>query len=434
MKRFVMHIATIAVVLALANDLPAATVALKIEPTSSPTVPPNGTVSYRVLGRLVGMDYFGLATVGFDIETNTGRTQQSAVAGAAMASFLEPDGLANLVGFGGEAVDDDIRGIGGAQNTIANDGVSPNPANPAGEVIAEIGRNGWVEIATGQIAAPAQEASYTVSLANAFAGVLAASSSGPIWPVAEATVVLETGSFAVTVSATAPQVFAGLDRDAFEGMVVPLHATAVDPLDQPLINPLFAWQQWTGLPVTLAGADTADASFAAPVVNTVEEATLSFAVTASDGAGPASSDTINVRVYIAGDCTLDDAVDAADVLTISDAMGYSLGDPEFNPLCDFNGDDRVDVVDLLIFVDNFGRSLTSGDQQMLSGSGLGGFSQMAVGHFSSPMTSPLAWEGTLQAVPTTNGMTVYEALEYAGLLEMYLDYLAEHPEAAPPWQ
>jgi hypothetical protein len=434
MKSFMLHITTIVAVLALAGTLPAATVTLKIEPTSSPTVPPNGAVLYRVLGRVVANECYGLATVGFDIETDTGRTQSPAVAGSAMAPFLDPDGLTNLAGFGGEAVDDDIRGIGGAQNTIDNDGVSPNPASPAGDVVADIGRNGWVEIATGQIAAPTQEATYTVTLANVFAGVLTAG-SGPVWPVAEATVVLAPGSFAITVSSTAPQVFAGLDRDVFEGMGVALRATAVSALNQLLTNPLFAWQQWTGLPVTLAGADTADASFTAPVVNYVEDAALSFAVTASDGTGPASSDSINVRVYIAGDCSLDDMVDVVDNLMISEAMGYSLGDPEYNPLCDFNGDDTVDVVDLLIFVENFGRSLTSGGgEQLLSGGGLDGSSQMTVDSFSSStMTSTLSSESTPQTVPTANGMTVYEALEYAGLLEMYLDYIGEHPEAARSW-
>jgi hypothetical protein len=420
MKTFVLYITTISVVLGLAGSLPAATVILKIEPTSSPTIPPGGSVSYRVLCRISSNDNYGLATVGLDLETDTGVTQGAATAGSAMAPFVSPDGLTNTAGFGGEAVGDDIRGIGGAQNTIDNDGVSPNPTAPSGDVIANIGLPGWVEVATGTITAPSQASTYTVNLANAFAGVLTAS-TGPIWPVSEATVVVALGSFEITVSSTAPRVFAGLDRDVFEGMDVALHAAAASPQNQPLQNPLFAWGQLTGLAVTLTGDDTADATFTAPTVDYIEDAGLSFSVAARDGTGPQSSDTVNVRVYIGGDCTLDDNVDVTDLLTLVDAFGTALGDPAYNPLCDFNADEAVDVIDLLAQVYNFGRSLTSSQSRslMMQQSGMRAIA-------GSPSGSGFASEGG----SGLGNMNVYEALEYAGLLDVYLDYIAEHPEAA----
>jgi hypothetical protein len=238
--------------------------------------------------------------------------------------------------------------------------------------------------------------------------------------VAEATVVVEADSFQITASSTGPRVFAGLDRDVFEGMDVALHASAASPQNQPLQNPLFAWEQLTGLAATLTGNDTADATFTAPTVDYIEDAGLSFSVAASDSAGPQSSDTVNVRVYIAGDCSLDDSVDVMDLLTLVDAFGTALGDPAYNPLCDFNTDQAVDVVDLLALVDNFGRSLGSSQNQMLmmqpSGMRAKAASQSGSGFASERISGP-------------GGMNVYDALEYAGLLDVYLDYVSEHPEA-----
>jgi hypothetical protein len=431
MKPFVLHITMIAAVLALAGSLPAATVMLKIEPTSSPTVPPGGVVGYQVLCRVSTSDNYGLATVGFDLQTDTAVGQQTVTAGPAMTSFVSPAGFTNPAGFGGEAVDDDVRGIGGAQNTIDNDPSDPaNPDTPDGEVIAGIGLPGWVVVATGEIALPTQENTYTVSLTNAFAGVLTAG-TGPVWPVAEATVDPQSTSFQVTVSATAPQVFAGLDIDVFEGLEVALHATASDPQSDPLT---YAWAQATGLTVDLAGTYTANLTFTAPTVNYVEDVAMSFTISVSDPAAHQASDTVNVRVYIAGDCTLDDYVDVTDLLTLVDAFGTALGDAAYNPLCDFNSDDLVDVVDLLILVDNFGRSLTSqGGSQMMAGGSQGQSQRMAGGLSGDALPEGAAglsagYAGGGAIVP--GGMSVYEALEYAGLLDIYLDYIAENPEAA----
>jgi len=44
-----------------------------------------------------------------------------------------------------------------------------------------------------------------------------------------------------------------------------------------------------------------------------------------------------------------------DLLFFVDSFGWSLGDPAYDPRCDFNRDDSVDVVDLLMLVENFGK-------------------------------------------------------------------------------
>ena len=49
-------------------------------------------------------------------------------------------------------------------------------------------------------------------------------------------------------------------------------------------------------------------------------------------------------------------MDVTDLLYFVDSFGLVLGDPGYDPNCDFNGDGAVDVVDLLMFVDNFGKS------------------------------------------------------------------------------
>jgi hypothetical protein len=61
------------------------------------------------------------------------------------------------------------------------------------------------------------------------------------------------------------------------------------------------------------------------------------------------------EVRMVGDSNADGHVDVVDLLSLVYTFGLSLGDPGFDPTCDFNADNAVDVVDLLMFVDNFGR-------------------------------------------------------------------------------
>jgi len=71
-----------------------------------------------------------------------------------------------------------------------------------------------------------------------------------------------------------------------------------------------------------------------------------------------------------GDVNLDEIVDLTDLSLFSSAYGSTLGDPNYNPFCDFNYDYKVDVVDLfhlaknyetpntdyLLLLDNWGRT------------------------------------------------------------------------------
>ncbi len=55
-----------------------------------------------------------------------------------------------------------------------------------------------------------------------------------------------------------------------------------------------------------------------------------------------------------GDVTDEGHVDVVDLLWLVDAFGSVTGDPNYDPLCDFNFDGTVDVVDLLWLVQFFG--------------------------------------------------------------------------------
>jgi len=151
-----------------------------------------------------------------------------------------------------------------------------------------------------------------------------------------------------------PTVDAGADQTAYEGQTVHLHATASDPDSDPLT---YAWTQTGGLTVVLSGANTADASFTAPAVSTVAQAGMTFQVTVNDGRGGTANDSVNVRVYLAGDATQNDVVDMSDLLAVAAAWASGAGDPRYNPLCDFNGDDSVDAADLLLLADNWAKAL-----------------------------------------------------------------------------
>ncbi len=166
--------------------------------------------------------------------------------------------------------------------------------------------------------------------------------------------VLDIGAYEYVTPNQAPTVDAGADQTAYEGQTVHLHATASDPDSDPLT---YDWTQTAGLTVALSGANTSDASFTAPAVSTVAQANMTFRVTVNDGKGGTANDSVNVRVYLAGDATHNDVVDVSDLLAVAAAYASSVGDPRYNPACDFNGDGLVDVADLLLLANNWGKAL-----------------------------------------------------------------------------
>ena len=142
-----------------------------------------------------------------------------------------------------------------------------------------------------------------------------------------------------------PSVYAGPLQNVFEGQTVRLHAVASDPDGDPLT---YVWTQEEGPIVTLNGQETADASFIAPTVATVAEASLTFQVTVSDGRGGTAYDIANVWVYLAGDANRNDRADVSDLLMLAAAWGSRRGDAKYDARCNFNNDASVDVSDLLV--------------------------------------------------------------------------------------
>lgn len=59
---------------------------------------------------------------------------------------------------------------------------------------------------------------------------------------------------------------------------------------------------------------------------------------------------VSVSVRKAGDINGDGKADADDVAIFGQQMGLSRGEPGFDGMCDFNGDNAVDTVDLLMLV------------------------------------------------------------------------------------
>lgn len=67
-------------------------------------------------------------------------------------------------------------------------------------------------------------------------------------------------------------------------------------------------------------------------------------------------DDARIVIPLAGDVTLDDTVDAMDLLSLASSWGLTSTSQGFNAACDINHDNAVDVVDLLFLADNWGRS------------------------------------------------------------------------------
>jgi len=64
-----------------------------------------------------------------------------------------------------------------------------------------------------------------------------------------------------------------------------------------------------------------------------------------------------VLVKISGDVDGDGVVDASDLFALTKAYGSELGDPNWNPDCDFNGDDEVNTADLVDLNKNYGKTI-----------------------------------------------------------------------------
>lgn len=64
-----------------------------------------------------------------------------------------------------------------------------------------------------------------------------------------------------------------------------------------------------------------------------------------------------VHVKLLGDVNGDGSVDASDLFDLSKAYGSELGDPNWDPDCDFNWDNKVDASDLFDLSKNYGQTV-----------------------------------------------------------------------------
>lgn len=177
----------------------AAAVEIGIAPVSGVNVPPGESLHYQVTASVSGAGHAGLAGFGFDVQTDTGVTQPPASPGASLGAFARSAGLTNPGGFGGVPLGDDLLQVGGAQNTIGNDGVLPRPAYPSGPVVEGLGLSGSVVLAEGIIRAPNTPGTYTVRLANPFAALLVEKTRGFYRVEIAETAIGQQGSFQFVV-------------------------------------------------------------------------------------------------------------------------------------------------------------------------------------------------------------------------------------------
>ena len=74
---------------------------------------------------------------------------------------------------------------------------------------------------------------------------------------------------------------------------------------------------------------------------------------------PADNTSTNSKVHvkIPGDVNSDEVVDASDLFELGKAYGSELGDPNWNPACDFNGDEKIHSSDLADLGENIGKTM-----------------------------------------------------------------------------
>ncbi len=82
-------------------------------------------------------------------------------------------------------------------------------------------------------------------------------------------------------------------------------------------------------------------------------------ITGQNDTDPADNTFIDgqVLVKIPGDVNGEGVVDAFDFFDLSEAYGSGIGDPSWNPDCDFNRDNKVDTSDLFDLNENYGKTI-----------------------------------------------------------------------------
>ena len=135
----------------------------------------------------------------------------------------------------------------------------------------------------------------------------------------------DTDTVTITVTAganDAPTANAGSDQTVNEGANVTLSGSGSDPENETLS---YSWRQSSGMPtVVLANANTANASFTAPIGLSVATA-LVFELTVADARGASGTDTVTVRVRPSA------PVNELSALTLTDGDGQAVAlSPDFS--------------------------------------------------------------------------------------------------------
>ncbi|QDU69410.1 hypothetical protein [Engelhardtia mirabilis] len=152
-------------------------------------VSPGQQVSFDLVGELCDANNLGLAAFRIDLTFDGGDLAPLGdPGGQPLANFASPLGLSNPAGYGGTPIGGDLIQIGGAQNTI-NQFFAPKPA---GTVMTSVAHPGSaLVLGSGTLTAPAVPGTYTVSVVEAGANVIAQTTSGvPFWEVEAAGVMV----------------------------------------------------------------------------------------------------------------------------------------------------------------------------------------------------------------------------------------------------
>jgi hypothetical protein len=153
--------------------------------SNSITVAPGTPVPWAAIGQLSDDANEGLALFSFDLTWSGGPLSPAAAPTTnPMLNFARPAGVNNPGGFGGTPSAGKLLQVGGAQNTI-NSSFAPYPI---GTVITGVASPGQpVTLATGQLTAPAQAGTYSLSASNLLANVIREGETGAsFWRVEKA--------------------------------------------------------------------------------------------------------------------------------------------------------------------------------------------------------------------------------------------------------
>jgi hypothetical protein len=139
-------------------------------------VDPGDTVDFEVRGRLSDLANEGLAGFAFDLAYEGESLVNPVDPGAGMINFVRPNGITNSAGFGGIPIDGALAQIGGAQNTINNQGGD----FLIGTVDTGLGHDEII-LATGTVRAPAVQGAYRLVASNVSATMIKEGETGPVY-------------------------------------------------------------------------------------------------------------------------------------------------------------------------------------------------------------------------------------------------------------